>query len=336
MKKRIFLLTGAAGLLGSNISRQLIERGEKVRALVLNGDPAIKYVPHEAEIIQGDILNDLSMDTFFNIPKDTDIIVIHTASIVTLNPNPSPKVYAVNVNGTRNIIDMCIKHKVKKLVYISSSGAIPEKPGNEQIKEVNHFNPKGVVGYYSETKAEATQLVLDAVKKYPQLDASIVHPTGICGPNDYAKGPVSNFLIQYVKGEMKVGIEGTFNSVDVRDLSDGIISCCDKGRRGECYIMGNCLVTMEDMLKIVNKVAGLDYKPIILPVPVAKILAKIMTITNKITGKQAMLTDFAIYNLSRNNNFSYDKAVKELGYKVRSFEETILDEIKWLKSEALV
>ncbi len=328
----MYLLTGAAGLLGSNISRQLIERGEKVKALVLKGDPAIKYVPKEVEITKGDVLDLSSLERFFDVPEDTDIIMIHSASIVTLDPNPSEKVRAVNVDGTKNIIDMCIKHKVKKLVYISSTGAIPEKPGMEQIKEVNHFNPKAVVGYYSVTKAEATQLVLNAVKKYPELDASIVHPSGICGPNDYAFGPVSSFLIQYAKGEMKAGIEGTFNSVDVRDLADGVISCCDKGRRGECYIMGNSLVSMEDMFKIVNHAAGLKYKPMILPVPAAKVLAKVLAVISKITKKPAMLTDFAIYNLARNNNFCYGKAIEELGYKVRPFNETISDEIKWLKA----
>lgn len=336
MRNRIYLLTGAAGLLGSNISRELIERGEKVRALVLNGDPAMEYVPEEAEIVTGDVLDLPSLERFFDVPQDTDIIMIHSASIVTLDPNPNPKVHAVNVDGTKNIIDLCIKHKVKKLVYISSTGAIPEMPGNVQIKEVKHFDPKAVVGYYSETKAAATQLVLNAVKKYKELDASIVHPSGICGPNDYAFGPVSNFLMQYAKGEMKAGIAGTFNSVDVRDLADGVITCCDKGRRGECYIMGNSLVSMKDMFRIVNRAAGLNYSPMILPVPVAKIVAKIMAVISKITGKPAMLTDFAIYNLARNNNFCYDKAITELGYKVRPFEVTISDEIRWLKAEGKI
>lgn len=336
MKNRIYLVTGAAGLLGSNISRQLIERGEKVRALVLKGDPAMKYVPEKVEIVIGDVLDIVSLERFFDVPNDTEIIMIHSASIVTLDPNPNQKVHAVNVDGTKNIIDMCIKFNVHKFVYISSTGAIPERPGKEQIKEVHQFDPKAVVGYYSETKAEATQLVLDAVKKYPELDASIIHPTGICGPNDYAFGPVSSFLIQYAKGDMKTGIAGTFNSVDVRDLADGVISCCDKGGRGECYIMGNCLVSMEDMFEIVNRCAGLEFKPKILSVPVAKIIAKIMALISKITGKPAALTDFAIYNLDRNNNFCYSKAVKELGYKVRPFEETISDEIKWLKSEGKI
>ncbi len=336
MNKRIYLLTGAAGLLGSNVSRQLIDRGEKVRTLVLNGDPAKKYIPAEAEIVMGDILDRESLDRFFSVEEGSEIIVIHSASVVTLNPNPSKKVHAVNVDGTRNILDMCQKYKVKKLVYISSTGAIPEKPGSQPIKEVTEFDPGAVVGYYSVTKAEATQLVLDAVKKHPELDASIVHPSGICGPNDYAFGPVSSFLIQYAKGEMKAGIEGTFNSVDVRDLADGVIVCCEKGRRGECYIMGNNLVSMKDMFQIVNRAAGLHYKPAILPVPLAKVLAKVMAVISRISGKPAMLTDFAIYNLARNNNFNYDKAVKELGYKVRPFEVTISDEIKWLKAEGKI
>ena len=157
----------------------------------------------------------------------------------------NPKVRAVNVDGTANIIDQCIKHKVKKLVYISSFGAIPEAPHGEKIKEVDNFEQtEGLVGFYSVTKAEATQLVLNAVKEHPELDASVIHPTGICGPYDYAFGPVTSMVMQFIKGEMKMGISGTFNSVDVRDLAAGVIAACDKGRRGECYILSNMVVTM--------------------------------------------------------------------------------------------
>lgn len=179
MDNRIYLLTGAAGLLGSNVSRKLIERGEKVRALVLKGDPAAKYIPEEAEIVFGDIIDNESLELFFTVPHGLEVYVIHSASIVTLNPNPSEKVHAVNVEGTQNIINKCIAHKVKKLVYISSTGAIPEREGNLPIKEVSHFNTEGLVGYYSVTKAEASQLVLNAMEMVPELNASIVHPSGI-------------------------------------------------------------------------------------------------------------------------------------------------------------
>ncbi|APM37899.1 NAD-dependent epimerase/dehydratase family protein [Clostridium kluyveri] len=333
MNNRIYLLTGAAGLLGSNVSRQLIDRGEQVRALVLNGDPAVKYIPEEVELVSGDVTDTESLQKFFTVSESTDIYVIHCASIVTLDPNPNGKVHAVNVGGTQNIIDKCVEHQVKKLVYISSTGAIPELPGNMPIKEVTHFGIEGLVGYYSVTKAEASQLVIDALAKYPQLDASLVHPSGICGPNDYSFGPVADFIMQYANGNMPACTEGTFNSVDVRDLAEGVIACCDKGRRGQCYIMSNDLVSMQDMFKLINRAAGLNYNPRILPVPVAKVVAKVMGVVNKITGKPARLTGFAIYNLTRNNNFNCSKAVHELGFKCRPFEETISDEVRWLKME---
>lgn len=283
MNNRLYLLTGAAGLLGSNISRQLIERGEQVRALVLKDDPAAKYIPKEAEIVIGDVTDIDSLEKFFTVPDDTDVYVIHSASIVTLNPNPSDKVYAVNVVGTKNIINQCVSHKVKKLVYISSTGAIPERQGHLPIKEVSNFPTQGLVGYYSVTKAEASQLVMNALELVPELDASIVHPSGICGPDDYSYGPTADFIIQYATGKMSAGIEGTFNSVDVRDLAEGVITCCEKGKRGDCYIMSNSLVSMQDMFHIINEAAGLNYKPKILPAGVAKMLAKVMEVSSKMT-----------------------------------------------------
>ncbi len=332
---RIFLLTGAAGLLGSNISRQLIERGETVRAFVLENDPAAKYIPDGAEIVYGDLCDVDSLEKLFDVPEDQEVYVIHSASIVTLRPEPNPKVYAVNVGGTENIINKCIEHHVKKLVYISSTSAIPELPHGQKIKEVDHFIPTdGLVGYYAVTKAEASQKVLDAVRDNADFDASIVHPSGICGPNDYSFGPVAQVVSQYMNGDMKIGLEGTFNSVDVRDLADGVIACCEKGRRGECYIMSNELVTMKDIYDLINKAADLDIHAKILSKGVANIAVRILKMQSSITGKEPLLTEFGIYNLTRNNDYDCSKAEAELGFKCRPFSETIQDEVKWLREEA--
>ena len=334
---RIYLLTGAAGLLGSNISRQLVDASKTVRALVLKGDLAARYIPDAVQVVYGDLLDRSSLENLFTVPADSEVVVIHSASIVTLDPSPTPKVHAVNVNGTRNIVEMCLRHKVKKLVYISSTGAIAELPHGQKIREVDHFLPAdGLVGYYSVTKAEATQLVLDAVREHPELDASVVHPSGICGPNDYSYGPVAKFILQYAAGEMKAGIAGTFNSVDVRDLAAGVIACCERGRRGECYIMSNEMVTMEEMFALINDAAGLDYHPNVLSARTARIAAKLLSLGSRLTGKPALLTDFAVYNLTRNNDFDCSKAKRELGFTCRPFADTIRDEVRWLQAEGKI
>lgn len=334
MKNKLYLVTGATGFLGNNVCRRLAEQGMRTRALVMNGDPAQKHLPGGVEIVHGDLLESASLDRFFDTDANDEVYVIHCASIVWVKLEANPKVHAVNVEGTANIIDQCVRHRVRKLVYISSTGAIPERPAGEIITEVDHFLPTdGLIGYYSVTKAEATQLVLDAVKQHPELDATIIHPSGICGPYDYAFGSVTSMIMQFVQGRMKMGIEGTFNSVDVRDLADGAIAACEKGRGGECYIMSNDVVTMHDMFRLINEAAGLSGRSYVLSKELAHVGVKILTLVSRFTGKEPLLSEFNIYMLNRNNDFDCSKAKRELGFHCRPFSESIRDTVAWLTAE---
>ena len=152
-----------------------------------------------------------SLEPFFTVPEGCSSVVIHCASMVTVDPAYSEKLMAVNVGGTRNIITKVLAHpECEKMVYVSSTGAIPEQPHGTKIREVDQFDPcdpKLVVGAYSQSKAKATQMVLDAVRVMG-LKACVVHPSGILGPND-------------------------FNLCDVRDLAAGTIAAVDKGRNAE-------------------------------------------------------------------------------------------------------
>ena len=329
MMNTVYLLTGAAGLLGNNIALSLTAEGKHVRALVLDGDPAAGHIPEGAEIVIGDVTDISSLQRFFAVPEGSETIVIHCASIVAVSPLPNQKVFDVNVTGTQNIVDACIYHKVKKLVYVSSTGAIPELPDNQTIYEPEFFEPDGVVGYYSKTKALATQIVQKAARENG-LDASIVYPSGICGPNDYAFGPVAGVIVQYCDGKMPVGFEGSFNSVDVRDLAQGVIACAEKGRPGEGYIMSNEIVTLHHLFGLVSAASGAPMVNTILSVDdmIANAAKNIPDDSEKETKLETL--KFGMYNMIRNNNFSSEKAQNELGYHTRPFEDTITDEVNWL------
>ncbi|MDR1653908.1 MAG: NAD-dependent epimerase/dehydratase family protein [Prevotellaceae bacterium] len=335
MDSVIYLVTGAAGFLGNNVSRSLKAQGKNVRALVLEGDPAAKNIPDDVEAVTGDLLDVESLETFFTIPKGYEVIVLHIASIVTVVPDFNQKVYDVNVTGTRNIIDMCLKHKVKKLVYVSSTGAIPELPKGQKIKEPATLNPDRVLGCYSKTKAEATLMVLDTVHNQG-LDASIIYPSSICGPNDFAFTFVPSFIINYANGKMPAGVAGSFNAVDVRDLADSVISCAKYGRKGEGYIVSNCFVTIRELFQLINKYANCREVKFILPVPMAKFFAFISETIARLRKKSTLFTTYSIYNLARNNDFDCSKAMRELNFKCRPFEETIKDTVLWLKAEGKI
>lgn len=336
MKKTMYLVTGAAGFLGSTICRQLIERGDMVRAFALPNDKSVEYLPKEVEICTGDICDMDDVKRFFTVPEGIETIVLHIASVVTVSPDYNPLVMNVNVGGTKNIIRCCLTHpECKKMVYCSSTGAIPEEKKGRKIKEVMYFDEDQVLGCYSRSKALATQAVLDAVK-LEGLNACVVHPSGILGPDDFAVGETTKTVIEIINGAMPMGIDGSFNLCDVRNLAAGTIAAADKGRKGQCYILGNEEVSFKDFTKMLVKEAGC--KPIkrFLPISIANFLASILEKKAKKSGKQPLMTTFSVYNLARNNAFDSTKAKEELGYTTRSYEETLRDEIAWLKQEGKI
>ena len=325
-----YLVTGAAGFLGGTICRQLIERGDAVRAFVLKNDPAMKFVPDAAEICEGDLTDMDSLSRFFTVDEGISTIVIHCASVVTVNPDFNQTVMNVNVGGTMNTIDQCLMHpECRKLVYVSSTGAIPERPKGQPIREVDHFDDSVLRDCYSQSKALATQAVLDAVRERG-LNACVVHPSGIMGPEDFAVGETTSTMIKIINGEMPAGIDGSFNLCDVRDLADGTIRAAERGRSGECYILGNREVRYKDFTRMIAEEAGTKPMRMFLSLGMANLMGRMMEKQAKRKGVKPLMTSFSVYNLARTNCFDSTKAMRELGYRTRSYRETMHDEIQWL------
>lgn len=330
-KERLFLVTGATGFLGSAICRELNKKGEKVRGLVLANDKSAAFLPKNVEVYYGDILDKASLEKFFDVDKTKNIVVIHTASIVTTNPRFNQKVVDVNVNGTENIISLCLKTiNFEKLVYVGSTGAILEAPIGTPIKETSFFYPDKLTDCYSKTKALASEKVLEAVKNN-NLNATIIYPTGILGPEDFAMGETTRTVVKIIKGEMPLGIDGSFNLVDVRDLAKGCIAAVDKGRKGEGYILGNDIVKFKEFSSLISKSIKCKAPKYFISCSLAYRIASIAEKRAQRTGKMPLMTTFAVYNLARNNVFDSTKAKRELGYTTRPYQETIKDEIEWLK-----
>ncbi len=330
--KTLYLLTGAAGYLGSAVLDELLKHGRDVRVLVLPGDRFAADIPEGVETLFGDVTDREGLRRFFRFPADAQAVVIHVAGIVTIYPGFNRKVQDVNVEGTRNVVDLCVETGVKKLVYVSSVHAIPELPRGDEMREVTDFSPDRVEGFYARTKAMASAIVTDAVRRRG-LDASIVFPSGLCGPGDRCVGSVTQMLIDCVRGKLPAGVDGGYDFADVRDVAAGILAAADRGGRGENYILGNRYVSVREILRTVHELSGSKLVRRMLPVPVLLPLLPFFRLYYKIRKRPPVITRYSLSTLRSNSRFSSAKARLDLGYTTRPFRMTVSDTLEWLRRE---
>ena len=327
---KLYIITGANGHLGSTIIRLLKKCNHKVRGLLLpsenqrdNGN--ITYV-------KGDVRDRESLFSLFADSKEMETIVIHTAGIVDISGEVTENMYNVNVNGTKNIIDLCLENKVKRLVYVSSVHAIPEKSKINVLNEVDSFSAEEVNGGYAKTKAEATKLVLDSIKN--GLDAVVVHPSGILGPYDSSGNHLVQMVSDYVRGRLPACVNGGYDFVDVRDVAYGCLAAAEKGKKGNCYILSNRHYEVKEILNMVRTVQGGRRLPV-LPIWMAKAAAPLLGAYAKLKKERPLYTKYSLYTLKSNDKFSHDKATSELNYHPRDLYETIRDTVLWIKRKGV-
>ena len=324
---KIYIITGANGFLGNNIIRKLEqEKNSEIRAFVLKGESIKSLENLKCKIYYGDVTKKESLASVFENTEGKEVFVIHCAGIVYIKSKYNPLVYNVNVNGTKNIVDKVLNINAK-LVYISSVHAIPESDG--VITETVDFDPNKVEGLYAKTKAEAAKYVMDAVKT-KNLNACIIHPSGIIGPNDYGNSHLTELVKEVASGKLFACVKGGYDFVDVRDVADGVINACNKNTKGECYILSNKYITIKELSDIICDCVERKKINIVLPIWIAKIFALFFEIYYNLKKQTPLFTKYSLYTLSSNANFSNKKAKEELNFKNRDMIDTIKDTIKWI------
>lgn len=325
----MYLITGAKGHLGSTIVRMLKRENAEVRGLLGPGEEAEDAA--DIRYFRGDVRRIGTLDPFFEGCRG-NTVVIHTAGIVDIGNRVSPQIYDVNVNGTKNIIHMCRKYNVGRLVYVSSVHAIPETDKLSVIAETKEFSPEAVTGGYAKTKAEATREVLKAATD--GLDAVVVQPSGILGPYDRIGNHLVQLIRDYVSGRLPACVRGEYDFVDVRDVARGCLLAAEKGRRGECYILSNRRYEIRELLRMVRSTVPARRVPV-LPRWMAKMAAPVIGLDAKRKKQRPLYTKYSLHVLNSPDRFSHEKATRELGYRTRDMNETIRDTVRWLKKEGL-
>ncbi len=318
--EKLYVVTGAAGHLGNTLVRMLAAKGEEVRGLLLPGEKGDAY-PTVAYIV-GDVRDKDSLRPLFAGTQDKELYVLHTAGIIDIADSVSPQIQAVNVDGTANVLSLCGEYGVKRLLYVSSVHAIPEGDPHQVLRETDHFSPDEVHGGYAKTKAQATQLVLDAAAQ--GLDAVVVHPSGILGPYDRSHNHLVQMVNDYAAGRLPACVKGGYDFVDVRDVADGCLRALEQGRAGACYILSNRHYEVREVLRMVRAITG-TRPALLIPTWMAKAALPLIRLHARTAGHRPLYTKYSLYTLHSNDKFSHDKATRELGYLPRDLRDTLRD-----------
>jgi dihydroflavonol-4-reductase len=324
-KKTIFLLTGAFGHLGNVVTRQLLEKGARVRALIWPSDLSDERFRFPVELYRGDLRSVESIKLAFEHQPDEKLVIIHMASIISTLSSNFKRLYQTNVVGTRNLLDLAVASGATRFVYVSSVHALTEEPWGQVNRERTDFDPKHVHGVYAKSKAMASRLVLS----YKDLlDLVILHPSGIIGPYDYQYSQTNQVFYDFLKGKLPFVIKGGYDFVDVRDVADGIIAATLQGRSGENYILSGRYITIAEMMKIISGYAK-KKRPKVMPLWIAQTVAPFVEAWSHLTRKRPLFTPYSLYTTSSNGHFSHEKAFEAFGYMPRSIEATIYDIYRW-------
>lgn len=324
------LLTGADGLLGSNVVRELLDRKYIVTVFIEAGKKSITLPESNIKIVYGNILNSEEVS---DAVSGNDY-VIHCAANTNIWPTRSEIIRQVNVDGTENIIDACLEHNIKRLISVGTANSFAS--GNlDQLGDENNSYEAFVYNLdYMDSKRLAQDLVLDAVQQ-KELNAIIVNPTFMIGP--YDSKPSSGAMIHAVAhGKVPGFTPGGKNYINVKDVAVGIANGIDHGRNGECYILGNENLTYEEMF---NKIGHTINRPS----PKRKLPAFIVRAIGRVNSAMARAFNYKptiTYELARlsceDHYYSSKKAVRELKLPQTPIENGVRECYNWFVSNGYI
>jgi dihydroflavonol-4-reductase len=316
-------VTGATGHIGANLVRALINEGRSTRCLVHVNCQAVDGL--DIERFQGDVRDLESLCRTF---QGADV-VYHLAACISLSMADWPMLEAINVTGTRNVVEACLRTGVRRLVHFSSIHALVQEPLTIPVDESRPLVESRHCPPYDRSKAAAEREVRRGIEK--GLDAIIIYPTAIIGPYDYQLSYFGEALLAMAQRRLPALVTGGFDWVDVRDVVAGAMLAEEKAPAGASYLLSGHWVSMCDIAAMVKEITGVATSRMVCPLWLARIGAPFIKVISQLNGKRPLYTSVSLRALKSNRHISHERATRELGYEPRPFRETLVDTLRWFE-----
>lgn len=319
------LVTGPDGLLGSSIVRTLLRDGHEVRALVQPGRPNITLEGLEVDVIHGDILD---ADSVSNALHSSEAI-IHAAASTSIWPARSARVRAINIEGTRIVLDAAERGGVTRFVHIGTANSFApgskDQPGDERGPYIGHTYALD----YMDSKYEAQTLVL-ARAHAGRIAALTVNPTFMIGPYD-ATPSSGTMLIRLYQGRIPGYTAGGKSWVDSRDVAQAACNALTRGTVGESYIAGNENLSYREFFEKAASVMGVKPPRRAIPGRVSLAMGALGSGIATLTRKAPLISRQVARLGTEDHYYKCDKARQELLMPATPIGDAIRDSFTWLQ-----
>lgn len=326
----MILVTGATGHIGNVLVNKLMCLGEELRLLLPPGESVAALNGIRAEIVVCDIRNS---DAVMKAVEGCET-VFHLAGIIRVSKKKDTLIQEVNIGGTQNMVNACLHHKVRRMVYISSVHAIKEPKDGTAITEQLNYVTDEKAGGYANSKAAATRIVQEGIAR--GLDAVVIFPSGVIGPFDYKLSEIGSMIKGFVRGSksrVAFYFDGAYDFVDVRDVCDALIQAWKMGKSGEGYIISGEQASVKQIYTHLLSIQGKRKKLVRVPLWLVKFAVLFMPLYYRMFRKKPVFTKAAVEVLHSNANISSAKAQRELGYRPRPVFESLRDSVVWFDRE---
>jgi len=330
-------VTGATGLLGNNLVRELLAEGFRVRALVRSREKAQRqFADLTVEIVTGDML---AVEAFAPALVGVDV-VFHTAAYFRdsyTGGSHWPKLHAANVLGTRALLRHAYAAGVRRFVHASSIAVLRGKRG-ETVDETMLRDERDADDYYR-SKILSDREVLGFLEEHPDVWAAMVLPGWMHGPGDMGPTSAGQIILDAAQGKLPGVPPGSVSLVDARDVAQAMIRAHRQGRRGERYLAAGRHLTMAQFLPMIGVALGRDLPKRRIPLALVYLIAAVSEIKARLTQKPVLFSWAMARALSSENErsrFSAAKSEAELGLRFRPVGATLRDEVAWFRAQGVL
>ena len=318
-------ITGAAGFVGSHVARQLVERGDTVRALIRPTSNTANLDRLGCDLIRGDLQDPESLERGMAGCK----AVFHVAADYRLWSRNPKELYQSNVEGTRNVLCAVKSARIERMVYTSTVGALGIPPNGGSGTEETPVSLSDTVGHYKRSKFAAEELVRDFVKQ-EGLPVVIVNPSTPVGEGDVKPTPTGKLIVDFLNGRMPAYIQTGLNLVDVRDVATGHLLALERGRPGRRYILGHENVTLKRILELLAEITGRPAPKVRMPYGVAYAAGTIDSfIFGTMLRREPHIPLEGVRMARKYMYFDSSRAVNELGLPQTPIKEALARSVKW-------